>query len=258
MNYAETEYLSLADYKLVPCTGCMKCFGFVAPADEPFRCYEADDDMKILSPKVQECDGLLIGFPVYAYGITSLLNIFLEKLHHFGPMSFSRFAGGLRFKAMGIISQGGQPYGGQEVNHMHMVGRASTLGMYVVNSWPTTDAPMSESTHVGGVLSCVDGNVIYGKNAWRKEGTRTTPPVSGSRNERTLKNLGRHLAVAALTLKLGRKAFAEKGFDEPETISFTRYSVKPKKGSYVDRLVEQGKVAYVSQEDLETEKKIRK
>jgi multimeric flavodoxin WrbA len=258
MNYVETEYLSLADYKITPCTGCMKCFGYMVPADEPFRCYDSDDDMKILSPKVQECDALLVGYPVYAYGIPSILTIFLEKLHHFGPMSFSRFAGGLRFKAMGIISQGGQPYGGQEVNHMHMVGRGASLGMYVINSWPTVDAPMSEATHVGGILTCVDGSVIYGKNAWMKEGTRTIPPVSGSRNERTLKNLGRHLAVAAMTLKLGRKAFKERSLEEPEAISFTRYSVKPKKGSYVDKLIKEGKVAFVSQDELEVEKKERK
>jgi len=69
----------------------------------------------------------------------------------------------------------------------------------------------------------VDGSVIYGKNAWTKEGCRTIPPVSGSRNERTLKNLGRNLAVAATILKLGREAFGEKGYKEPEYISFTRY-----------------------------------
>lgn len=258
MGYVETEYLSLADYRITPCTGCMKCFGYMAPADEPFRCYDSDDDMKLLSPKVQECDGLLIGYPVYAYGITSILTIFLEKLHHFGPMSFTRFAGALRFKAMGIISQGGQPYGGQEVNHMHMVGRGATLGMYVVNSWPTFDAPMSESTHAGGILSCVDGSMVYGKEAWMKAGTRTIPPVSGSRNERTLKNLGRHLAVAAMTLKLGRKAFEKEGFKEPEVISFRRYSVRPKKGSYIEKLIEEGKVDFVSQQDLETEKKPRR
>jgi multimeric flavodoxin WrbA len=256
-GYVETEYLSLADYKLTPCIGCMKCFGYMAPADDEYKCYDTDDDIKVLAPKVLECDGLLIGYPVYAYGIPGLLTIFLEKLHHFGPMSFTRHAGSLRFKAMGIISQGGQPYGGQEINHMHMVGRGSALGMYVVDSWPTAEAPMSESTHVGGILTCVDGTAVYGKNAWMKKGTRTMPPVAGSRNERTLKNLGRHLAVAAMTLKLGRETFKEKGFEEPEIMSFTRYSVKPKKGSYVEKLTKEGKVAFISKDELDAMKKPR-
>lgn len=254
-GFAETEYLSLADYKLVPCTSCQKCFGYMAPAEDPFICYDSNDDIKVLSPKLQESDGILIGFPVYAYGIPGALDILLEKMHHFGPMSFTKFSGGLKWKAFGIISQGGQVYGGQEINHMHMVARGQALGMYVVNAWPTVDAPMVESTHIGGMLTCVDGSVIYGKHAWMKGGTRTVPPVSGSRNERTLKNLGRHMAVAAMTLKLGRRAFAERGFKEPEPISFTRYSIKPKKGSYLEKLVKEGKMVYVSQKELEAEKK---
>lgn len=256
-GFAEIEYLSLADYKITPCTGCMKCFGYMAPAEDEYKCYDSDDDIKILAPKILECDGLLVGFPVYAYGIPSLLNLLLEKLHHYGPMSFTRFAGALRYKAMGIISQGGQPYGGQEVNHAHMVARAAALGMYVVNAWPTVDAPMVESTHIGGVLTCVDGTAIYGNKAWTKEGTRTLPPAAGSRNERTLKNLGRNMAIAAMTMKLGRKAFAEKGYKEPENISFTRYSLRPKKGTYLDGLVKQGKLAIVDKSELEELKRPR-
>lgn len=81
------------------------------------------------------------------------------------------------------------------------------------------------------------------------------PPAQGSRNERTLKNLGKWLAVSAMFMKLGRMAFAESGFEEPEIIPFTRYSVKPKKGSYVDKLIKEGKVTFVSQEELEARKK---
>ena len=255
MGYVETEYLSLADYKLVPCTGCMKCFGYMAPADAEYQCYESKDDIKLLAPKVAECDGLLIGFPVYAGGVPSLLRIFMEKLHHFAPMSFTRHAGALRFKALGIISQGGAAYGGQELTNKIMAAAGAGLGMYVVNTWPTVDSPQPQSTFTGGILTCIDGVAIYGKGAWTKEATRTVPPVSGSRNERTLRNLGRHLAVAAMTMKLGRKAFVEGGYKEPELISFTRYALRPKAGSYVDKLVKEGKVVYVGPEELEALKK---
>jgi len=47
-------------------------------------------------------------------------------------------------------------------------------------------------------------------------------------------------------LEIGRAAFAESGFEEPEPIPFTKYSVKPKKGSYVDKLIKEGKVTFVS------------
>jgi multimeric flavodoxin WrbA len=256
MGYVETEYLSLADYAFKPCTGCMRCFGFMAPADDEYKCYDyEDDDIKVLAPKVAECDGLLLGFPIYSGGPPSLFRNFMEKLHHFGPMSFTKYSGGLRYRALGIISQGGQLYGGQESNFMNLSALGSILGMYIANAWPTIDAPMPSSTFFGGVLTTIDGSVIYGKNAWRKEGTRTVPPVSGSRNERSLKNLGRHLAEAAMVMKLGRETFKKESFKEMEVIPFTRYSVKPKPGSYVDRLIKEGKVTFVSQEDLKAKTK---
>lgn len=255
LGYVDTEYLSLADHKLVPCTGCMKCFGYMAPADAEYQCYESNDDIKILAPKVAECDGLLIGYPVYSGGVPSLLRVFMEKLHHFAPMSFTRHAGTLRFKAFGIISQGGQVYGAQELTNRVLAAWGAGIGMYVVNAWPSVDAPQPQSTFTSGILTTVDGTAIYGKGAWTKEGCRTVPPVSGSRNERTLKNLGRNLAVGAMTMKLGRKAFLEGGYKEPERISFTRYSIRPKAGSYVDKLVKEGKVVYISPEDIEALKK---
>lgn len=256
MGYVETEYLSLAGYEFKPCTGCMRCFGFMAPADDEYKCYDyEDDDIKVLAPKVAACDGLLLGFPIYSGGPPSLFRNFMEKLHHFGPMSFTKHSGGLRYKAMGIICQGGQLYGGQETNFFNMSALGSILGMYIANAWPTIDAPMPSSTFFGGVLTTIDGSVIYGKNAWRKEGTRTVPPVSGSRNERSLKNLGRHLAEAAMVMKLGRETFKKEGFKEMEVIPFTRYSVKPKEGSYVDKLIKEGKVTFVSQKDLEAKTK---
>lgn len=178
----------------------------------------------------------------------------MEKLHHFGPMSFTEWSGGLQYKALGIISQGGQLYGGQEINFMNMSFWGSVLGMYIANAWPTEDAPMPSSTFFGGVLTTIDGTGIYGKSAWTKEGTRTTPPVAGSRNERSLKNLGRHLAESAMILKLGKAAFQEGGYKKTELIPFTRYSVKPKKGSYVEKLIKEGKVTFVSKEELASQR----
>lgn len=257
MGYVETEFISLADYKLVPCTGCMRCFGYMAPAEDEYQCYQAQDDIKLIAPKVGACDGLLLGFPIYAAGVPGVVRVMMEKLHHFGPMSFTKHAGGLRFKPMGIISQGGRVYGMQEFNHSIMAANANGLGMYVVNAWPTVDAPEPTQTHAGGITSCVDGTAVYGPRAWMKEGCRTVPPLMGSRNERTLKNLGRNLAVHAMTLKLGREAFKAQGYKEPQIQSFTQYSIKPKPGSYVDKLVQEGKVQFIDVQALEAQKQKR-
>jgi hypothetical protein len=129
--------------------------------------------------------------------------------------------------------------------------------MYVTNAWPTVDAPMPSSTFFGGILTCVDGDTIYGNNAWKKEATRTVPPASGSRNERSLKNLGWHLAESSMVMKLGRDIFRQAGYKETVAMPFTKYSVKPKPGSYLDKLIKEGKVEFISQEQIKERKQKR-
>ncbi|MDP2643809.1 MAG: flavodoxin family protein [Desulfobacterales bacterium] len=258
MGYAETEYVALADHKWYQCTGCMQCFGYMAPAQDPYQCYQfPDDGIKDIAPKIAGCDGLLLAFPVYTGGVPAIFRAFHEKLHHFAPMSFTQHAGALKYKAMAVISQGGQLYGGQEVTYYNLARMGISQGMFVAASWPTADAPMPQSTFSGGIITTIDGSTIYGKNAWRKEATRTVPPAQGSRNERTLKNLGRWLAVGAMRMKLGRLAFEAAGIEEPDLIPFTNYSVKPKKGSHVDKLMKEGRVTFVSQNDLQERKKVK-
>lgn len=69
--------------------------------------------------------------------------------------------------------------------------------------------------------------------------------------------MGKQLAVAAMTLKMGRQAFKESGLSEPELIPFTTYSVRPKKGSYADKLVKEGRLKYISKEEIEARKASR-
>lgn len=249
MGYVETEYLSLADCKLYPCIGCAKCFGPDAP-DAPYRCYaHPDDDIKTIIPKMVECDGLLLGFPVYVAGVPSLFRMFHEKCAIFGPMSFSPYACGMRYKALGVISQGRMLYGGQEINHFRVAEMAVHWGALVAAAWPTRDAPMPQSSWIGGMITTIDAKDIHKKNAWTEAETNTVPPIQGIRNERTLKNLGRWLAVNAMVMKVGRTTFKQAGYAEPEIVAFPRYQGKPKKGSYFEKMVKEGKITCVPPEN---------
>jgi multimeric flavodoxin WrbA len=245
LGYVETEYLSLADCKLYPCTGCTKCFGPDAP-DAPYQCYEhPDDDIKTIIPKMVACDGLLLGFPVYVAGVPSLFRMFHEKCAVFGPMAYSPYSCAMRYKALGVISQGRMLYGGQEINHFRIAELAVQWGALPSASWPTRDAPMPQSSWIGGMLTTIDSRDIRDKKAWSEAETVTVPPIQGIRNERTLKNLGRWLAVNAMVVKLGRTAFKQAGYAEPEIIGSPQYKGKPKKGTYLERMVKEGKVTCV-------------
>jgi len=245
MGYVETEYLSLADNKLYPCNGCMRCIGPNAP-DAPYQCYAyPDDDIKFIIPKVAECDGLLLGFPVYVGQVPSLFRMFHEKCAVFGPHSCTAYATAMRYKALGVISQGSMLYGGQETTFYSVAETAIHWGMLATAAWPTREAPMPMSSWTGGKLSTIDARAILGKNAWRESETTTIPPIQGIRNERTLKNMGRWLAVNAMVLKVGRAAFKQAEYAEPESIAFPEFQGKPKKGTYLEKLVREGKVTCV-------------
>lgn len=194
---------------------------------------------------MMESDGLIVGTPVYTLGVTSLSRIFMEKAHMFGPMSFDKFSGRMRGKPCGVVTVGGVDTAGQEVVAQDIWMWAQGLGMYPEGSWPTRDDPNPQASVHGALVSTVDGRQIYGKSALSKEACRTVPPTQGSRNERAIRNVGRHVGVAAMTLKLGKAAFAEGSYNAPEIIPFTRYSVKPRKGSWVQQMIDEGKVVYV-------------
>ncbi|MDP2646482.1 MAG: flavodoxin family protein [Desulfobacterales bacterium] len=246
-DYVETEFVNLGDYKLVPCVGCMKCFGWQQPADaERPKCYEFEDDSEILLTKMMQSDGVVFGTPIYTLGVTALARIFMEKAHMFGPMSFDKFSGIMRYKPMGVITVGGVDIAGQEVGAQDIWMWAMGLGMTVSGSWPTRDDPNPMASVHGGLVSTCDARTIYGKEALSKKACRTIPPTQGWRNEKSLRNVGRHVAVAAMRCKLANKAFEEGGYEGPEIIPFTRYSVKPKKGSWVQKLMDDGRVEYVS------------
>jgi multimeric flavodoxin WrbA len=246
MGYVETELVSLGDYDLKPCTGCMKCFGWRHPADEGLRCYEWNDGTQALMEKLVEMDGLIFGMVVYTHGINSLARILMEKCHMFGPQSFGRGAHMLAYKPAGGILVGGQNHGGQEGCLRDFVDWVMAMDMHPVGAWPTRYDPNPVNSTIGGIVSSTDSRIIYGKNALSKEACRTVPPTMGSRNERTLRNVGRNVAFTTLMAKLGRQAVREHGFEEPDFQSFVQYSVKPMRGSWVDKLMKEGKVKYVN------------
>ena len=111
---------------------------------------------------------------------------------------------------------------------------------------------------MGAMITSVDGMSVYSKDSWTAKGCRTNPPLTGIRNERTLRNLGRWIAVATMMMKIGQVAFDATGLKAPEPQYFVRYSGgKPKAGSVIEKLIKEGKVTYVSQEEIESRKRAK-
>lgn len=72
---AKTELLFLNDFHILECDGCHACW-------KTQECCK-DDDMKLLYPKISDCDALVFGTPVYWYGPTALMKGFLDRFVYF-------------------------------------------------------------------------------------------------------------------------------------------------------------------------------
>lgn len=76
MAGAKTELICLSELKILPCQDCFKksCW-------EDGGCnFDNEDDRKILQEKINSCDGLVIGAPVYFFDVNGLTKNFMDRM----------------------------------------------------------------------------------------------------------------------------------------------------------------------------------
>lgn len=74
-NGNEVSVVSVADYKVTPCTGCNVCRKTVDK-----RCCVKDDMAKVFDT-LKEADVIVLASPVYFYGISARLKAIIDRLH---------------------------------------------------------------------------------------------------------------------------------------------------------------------------------
>jgi multimeric flavodoxin WrbA len=70
----QTELVSLAGKKIMPCLGCEKC-------KEKKWCINGTDDWNAVAEKVLSCDVLIIGSPTYYYDVCGHLKNFIDRTY---------------------------------------------------------------------------------------------------------------------------------------------------------------------------------
>ncbi len=101
----ETELLRLAGKEIAPCDGCDVCL-------ETGNCV-INDDMQQVYSKMLEADGIILGSPVYFWGVTAQAKALIDRTYclaggHRALLTRGKISGeqrhkGLRNKAAGII-----------------------------------------------------------------------------------------------------------------------------------------------------------
>ena len=74
---ANTQFLSLADREIHPCTGCFAC-------QKERRC-RFDDDMKDILEGMRWCDGMILGSPVYFGMVSGTMKNMMDRTVLFRP-----------------------------------------------------------------------------------------------------------------------------------------------------------------------------
>ncbi len=121
---AETEIIRLTDLNIKPCRGCMACV-FKG------RCSIRDDDIDMLSGKLQEADGLVVSAPTYILGTAGVIKMAIDRCLNMvsRQREFERqkrlaalitVAGDRAFNPLGLefLSQFAISYGFQVVDYM--------------------------------------------------------------------------------------------------------------------------------------------
>ncbi len=112
---------------------------------------------------------------------------------------------------------------------------------YIVGAVPFPDDPPPQASALGGLADTCDSSAGLGKYGAMPQTTRTQPPNSGIFNLRSVRNLGKNVALAALLINRGTLALEAEGISIPPLplTSFPEKILQP--DSYLKQLRE-GKI----------------
>jgi len=80
---AECEVITLVKLKINRCLSCGRCH----TKQHPLQCvYDGKDDVRAVFKKMAEADLIIYATPVYVFGMSGLLRIFLERMYATGDV----------------------------------------------------------------------------------------------------------------------------------------------------------------------------
>lgn len=236
----ETSFVNISEMKIQGCIACHLCFGHEKGwGIRDALCYAHDDDLGTLARFIMDADGLILGSPVYVFGIPSKLRAFMERTSAFTANSMNEAAGRLRNKALGAIVVAAGRRAGQDPAASEIYHWALCMGMAVVPAFPTENGLPAASIHCGSA-DCVEAKWYLGKDAVRKESSVMPFPLGAISALKSCQNLGRGVASYAALLKAGLDALGGDKFQPPRAARFRSFPGPVKKGSYVEHLVQEG------------------
>ena len=148
---AEVELVRLNDLNLKPCTGCNACVISLLGKSSSGECV-LKDDFKFIEDKIMECDGLILGSPIYEKGPTGLLKILADRMGPSHDVAFRMISKKMRAEK-GITT-------GEPVDERSFKTRSASVIAVGGSEWDTLALPLMELTLISTHMDIVDKTLV--------------------------------------------------------------------------------------------------
>ncbi|WP_234124993.1 flavodoxin family protein [Clostridium hydrogenum] len=145
---AEVELIRLNDLNIKPCTGCNACVVNLFEKGGAGECVIKTDDFAFIDEKIMECDGLILGSPIYEKGPNGLLKILSDRMGPSHDVAFRTVAKNLR-KEKGITT-------GKGPDERSFKRRAASLIAVGGSEWDTLALPVMHIFTLSMQIDVVD------------------------------------------------------------------------------------------------------
>jgi multimeric flavodoxin WrbA/uncharacterized Zn finger protein (UPF0148 family) len=148
---AEVEIVRLMDLDIRPCTGCNSCVIDLFEKAGSGACVLKGDDFPFIDEKILDCDGLVLGSPIYEKGPQGLLKALNDRMGPSHDMAFRMIAKKIR-EQKGITT-------GKGPDERSFKPRAASLIAVGGSDWTTLAIPMLQIFALPMQMTVVDQHV---------------------------------------------------------------------------------------------------
>ncbi len=131
---AEVEIVRLLDLNINPCTGCNACVIDLFEKGGSGDCVIKNDDFKFIDDKILDCDGLIVGSPIYEKTPQGLLKVLNDRMGPSHDLAFRIIAKKIR-EEQGITK-------GQGPDERSFKPRVASLFAVGGSDWTTLALPL--------------------------------------------------------------------------------------------------------------------